>query len=549
MAEADSLEFWTEWLGNAVYYFSQPAFPGLPNTLKEVKNCWKRGQIWVSDRGAASAGSSGNAVYLTNVNAGYGGMTTNGSLFYHLSKYWSAGTGNAVRNGVVLFAGNGKLRLDGVDAGLDQPSAPDFAATATASTKFNGTYSVRVCAFRTTTGAVSNPSPPSPVISVKNKKGLITFPAVPTGATHWLIFGTLRGRGLLGPHYRVTSIAAEPVATATKEVDWIDGDLGDLPSFTNDKPPSCTHAFVLGGILCVVSSTGILYPSKINLPEAYDITQAVRIPSGEAVVGVTGRGTEGGMIIGTRDSICLAVATGSDIASVLIRGIFENTGIGHGNGFCWAFDTLYGMSNTGTPFRSQGSEYPDSSFAQPVIKRMKDLGFTGTNTIVVHDQRNGCVLFASGSIAMPFMLDSQEWSGDITVPATVAAGVAYNGQGLLDCGGTLYALDANGGNPSGGWSLQSPYQPCAPSPYTHHSKTLRYSKTASDSAVVVDFLKNLSASSVGGVYPHTTTPPHDNFVGSCRAGNKSLALKISGTLGGQQWDGTIAQTYVEPIER
>lgn len=532
-------------------YFSQPEFPpAFPSTAKEATGLWKRGARWVSDRGHSSAGASGSPSYLQIVDGAIAGVTNLGNVCSFYSTKWAAGNGSITEGGSVTGTVSGflVLKVGGsyVTAGLSTPSAPTFAGNATVSAKFNGTYAVGLVAVRATSGAISNVSLRSAVISVKNKKGTITFPAAPTGATHWLVYGTLRGHGSQGNLYKVTTIAPVAVGTATLEVDWVDGELGDLAPITNDPPPACTHCFPIGNVMCVVTAGGMVYPSKPGQPEAYDVSLAVRLPSGEAPVGVAARGSDGGVFIGTRNSISLIVATNSEFTPIFPRGVFENVGIANGNAMCWVFDTLYVFSATGTLCRTHGGSRPDTSFAAPYQQYFRDNGFTGSNTHLVHDKRNGALLVCSGTKAVPFMLDTEQWSGVITLPASARAGIGLGDDGLVDCGGTNYTLDTAGGTPTGGWSIRSPYLPVAPPQFAFHKKKFREYRGAGTGSQTHDFLKNQSGSSIGGAFPYAFTGPHgSNFIRQIINGIDSLAFKASGSAGGQEIQAALAELTVE----
>lgn len=533
-------------------YYSQNEFGStVDGTAKEIIGMWVRGRRIVSDRGHSSVGSSGSPSYLQVVNGQIMGVTSLGNVASFYSTLWAAGSGNIVENGSVTGSVSGSLvlKVSGsyVTAGLTTPTAPTFAASGTASTKFNGTYSVGLVAVRVTTGAISNVSLRSAVIAVNDLKGLITFPSAPTGATHWLIYGTARGQGSNGVLRKVTTIAPVAVGTATLLVDWVDGELGDLAPITNDPPPACTHCFPIGAVMCVASSGGMIYPSKPGQPEAYDVSLAVRLASGEAPVGVTARGSDGGVFIGTRNSISLIVATGSESAPILPRGVFENVGIANGNAMCWVYDTLYVFSSTGALCRTHGGSEPDTSFAEPVEQYFLDRGFTGANTYLIHDERNGALLVCSGSKAKPYMLKTGQWSGEITLPGSVRGGIALGGSGLVDVGGTTFTLDTAGGSPSGGASIRSPYLPCSPPGLEFHSKKFMNYRGAGQGSWTHDFFKNQSGTTIGGPFPKSFTGPHDaNWTQTLINGIQSLAFKASCSAGNQEYQPVVAELEINP---
>lgn len=533
-------------------YYSQPEFGGgIPGTAKEAISMWRRGRKWISDRGHSASVASGSPSFLQVVNGIIAGVTNLGNVCAFYLTLWAAGNGNIVESGSVTGAVSGSLvlKVSGtyVTAGLTTPGAPTFAASATVSTKFNGTYSVGVVAVRVTTGAISNISLRSAVIAVNFKKGVITFPSAPTGATHWIIYGTARGQGSNGVLRKVTTIAPVAVGTATLTFDYVDGELGDLAPITNDPPPTCTHCFPIGSVMCVASAGGMIYPAKPGQPEAYDVSLAVRLASGEAPVGITARGSDGGVFIGTRNSISLIVATGSESAPILPRGVFENVGIANGNAMCWVHDTLYVYSSTIGLCRTHGGNEPDTSFAAPIEQWLIDKGATGDNTFLVHDQGRNCLLVCTGTKAKPYMLSTGEWSGEITLPGSARGGILLGGNGLVDVGGTTYMLDRAAGSPNGGASIRSPYLPCAPSGLEFHTKKLVAYKGAGTGAWTHDFFKNQTGTTIGGPFPKSFTGPHDtNWTQTLLNGIQSLAFKASCTSGGQEYEPACCDVEINP---
>ena len=355
------------------WYYSQPALGDIiPGTYRTGSNIWVRGKGWIrSDRGTSSGGSAGPVAPIMVTGGVAAGMTGGGTVTDAFSTTWFAGLGSAYKNGLLLGASPGSLMLmvsgSAVAAGLSKPSTPTFALSPTVSSKFTGgTWSVAVAAYRSTTGAISSRSAPSAVISASNVKGRITFPSAPTGATHWLVYGSRRSFGSVGPWFRVTSIDPIAVGTATADVDWFDGELGDLAPITNDPPPACTHCVALGGVMVVFTATGEIYPSKGGYPESYDITQRSNLAAREPGTGVSARGADGGAYVATANSLSLVMLSGSELTPVFPRGVWETIGFAHGNAFCVLEDgQLYGMSGQRGAVRTQGTAAPATSWKLP----------------------------------------------------------------------------------------------------------------------------------------------------------------------------------------
>lgn len=537
------------------FYPSQEEYDGIPGTARDGLGVWLRGRIVVSDRGysvAASNSNSGGATPLMLVGNGHGGMTGGlGTVTLHFGVPWFAGSGNGIVDGSSIGAASGSLylRVAGVTyaAGLSKPAAPTWTVAVTAG-RLNGSTSIRIAKFRATTGAISNASDPSAAMVAKNKKGIIGAIANPNdGTTHWLVFGSRNNFGGVGPWFRATNVAAIAVGTLAAgpvEIDFTDGNLGDLAPTTNDPAPATliTHCAALGGVMIAISSNGMCYPSKVGFPEAFDLALAIRLASGQAPTGVTSRGAEGGVFVSTRDSISLLILSGSPDVPILARGVFEGTGVAHGNAMCWVYDALYGMGSTGGPFRSQGGSEPDTSFALPMMKYFLDNGFTSANTFVVHDERNGCVLYCSGNRAAPFMLATQRWSTPMALAGTAGACVAIAGAAEIAVGSTLYTLDTAAGNPVGGAFLQSPWFGADGRIITLEEF---YSQGKDD--CTLDLLKDLTATTVGGKFPLSFIAPHGTpKVQKINRRVRSVAFKASTALGNKSLPKAQAVGTVEP---
>lgn len=109
----------------------------------------------------------------------------------------------------------------------NQLSRPKVEESLESSQKMNGSYSICLSAFRKGEGILSVPSPASEVVTVRNRKLRITFPEIPEGHTHWVVYGTRRGYGSVGPWYRVPQNpdTGEARTDSVLDIDWTDGEL------------------------------------------------------------------------------------------------------------------------------------------------------------------------------------------------------------------------------------------------------------------------------------------------------------------------------------
>src|SRR5260221_285012 len=135
-----------------------------------------------------------------------------GSIFTYIGRsLWFIGDGPVLVNGANLtdlpsLTTSLRFKLyesggyNGIvyEAGLTVPATPT-AAAGSAGTKLNGTYSVRLTAVRSSTGAESNASITSATVSLSNQKMAVTFPAaVGNGHDKWGVYVTRTDFGSTG---------------------------------------------------------------------------------------------------------------------------------------------------------------------------------------------------------------------------------------------------------------------------------------------------------------------------------------------------------------
>lgn len=219
-------------------------------------------QMFQSSNGFASLG-------LKSVSAGVG------SIFSYISRsLWYIGAGRVLFNGAAL-TGNPdasttlKFRLFDTGAyngttytaGMTAPGSPTIAQ-GPVGTRLNGTYSVRLTAIRSTTGAESNASQSSPSISLANFKAAINFPAaVGNGHDKWGVYVTLANFGTKGPHYLLPpSLTGESPIGFVKE-STIAAATANITVITNANPAVITivgHGFQTGQTVTIAGAASTL---------------------------------------------------------------------------------------------------------------------------------------------------------------------------------------------------------------------------------------------------------------------------------------------------
>lgn len=219
-------------------------------------------QLFQASNGFASLG-------LKSVSAGRGSVFS-----YIANSLWFIGIGRVLFNGVAL-TGNPDatttLRFRLLDsgayngttytAGLTAPQAPTVAQ-GPPGTKLNGTYSVRLSANRSTTGAESNASQSSPSISISGFKLAVNFPpTVGNGHDLWPLYVTLANFGTKGPHYLLPpSLTGETPIGFVKE-STVAAATAAITGITNASPAVVTivgHGFQTGQTVTIAGETGTL---------------------------------------------------------------------------------------------------------------------------------------------------------------------------------------------------------------------------------------------------------------------------------------------------
>lgn len=181
---------------------------------------------------------------VMNVGDDHGGLGARGdsegvgSIFRVLGAWFFIGAGSLFKNGVDTSAdASTTLQIKKVEsgvlgttyqAGLAQPSAPTIAAvTAPAgyTGKNNGVVSVKIARVRAATGARSNASLASNIVTATNQSVSVTFPSADAnGQDYWEIDVTKNGEGAIGNHFFLQElpesvIAATVTANATTDAD------------------------------------------------------------------------------------------------------------------------------------------------------------------------------------------------------------------------------------------------------------------------------------------------------------------------------------------
>lgn len=537
-------------------------------------------QMFQFSNGYASLG-------LKSVSAGVG------SIFSYIARsLWYIGAGRVLFNGATLTgspdaATTLKFRLFDTGAyngttytaGLAAPAAPVIAVGAVG-TKLVGSYSVRLSAVRSTTGAESNASQSSPAVTFNNEKCRVTFPAaVGNGQDKWGVYVTLKDFGTKGPHYllppsltgespigfvKESTVAASVLGGAglrNLDFEWFDGDLmgQDLAPITNFVPPIGTHAFALEGCIAVVGCYGdvtsalavgtpgnMIAVSKAGFPEAFPTDPDHLLALPEPPTLVLSRAASGVVYIAGKNSLSVARYTGqSSKAPLALSTLWPDAGFATYTNACMADGQLYDYTGIRGPVRIDGDGNPDYAFASDISRQFDGVaasaicvGYDPSSTMVVYGYTSGGV-----SRLICFNKAYQLWSAPINFedlvavpaggPATIKEMFTNAGQLyiVLDTGGAEYAIYQFNAGTGATWKLRSAWRDGG-APEQNKTITKLHFATDNDSAntLTLDVYKNLITASKAESKNFTPTgAPEHRYQRTNIINAKTYAVHLQGT--------------------
>jgi hypothetical protein len=383
-------------------------------------------------------------------------------------------------------------------AGLSVPSQPTVAAGAAG--KNTGSYSVRLSAIRSQTGAESNASIQSAPVTLTAQKMAVTFPAaVGNGHDKWGVYVTAANFGSVGPHLSLPSTLTgeSPIGYVTEtsvvaggrtlSFTWYDGDIvgGDLAPIDNFVPPAGTHAFALEGCMAVagcyggvdaVSTTNpgnMIAVSKAGFPEAFpvDINHLLALPEPPTLV--LTRAAGGYVYIAGKNSLSVVRYTGAVSKAPLgLSVLWPDVGFAYQTNACLADGVLYGYSATKGIVRIDGDGNPDYRFGAAVVRQFESV--SASTVAVGYDPSTNLVVYGytSGGVSRLICYNKSwdVWSTPIEFetlvsvpaggPATIKSMYTNAGQLyiILDTGGTDYGIYQFNSGTGSTWKLRSAWR-------------------------------------------------------------------------------------------
>ena len=398
----------------------------------------------------AQGANSGSRKMLT-IGRTWGGIKDNGmtqaagSFFEDIGRSrWGIGAGLPHIEGVNLsgwtLTTNLKLQIAAggvygsvLTAGIGQPSAPEVGVIQTTG-DISNSVSVKIEGTRPATGGRSLASPTSAVVVPQANRLRVTFPAIPTGATHWRVYITFQGFGGTGVHYLAlysglsdipeATVAAGTVGGVARslEFNYKDGDLVPIEASYDDyPPPAATHALRLQSVLNLIgcyadstaaptsTSTGVgIAVSKQNNYESYIPTHLLFLP--EPVVDVLSRPIDDYGYIACENSIHALQYIGDrgdELPPCTITTILPDIGIKYQHNWCHFRGRLLIYTVQGNLLLMDENGNFDTEFAGPVTKILQ--AFDAQNTVVGYDPTNDAIVVGNGNRILTYSLQAGEW--------------------------------------------------------------------------------------------------------------------------------------------
>ncbi len=507
------------------------------------------------------------------------------SIFSYIGKsIWFIGDGYLLFNGLrltgdpqastslqfILYESGGYNNGTLYTAGLSVPSTATVAAGAAG--KNTGTYSVRLTAIRSKTGAESSASIQSAVVTLAAQKISITFPAaLGNGHDKWGVYVTAANRGSIGPHLQLpTSLTGEsPIGFVTEasvvaggrtlQFDWYDGDLvgQNLAPITNGIPPAGTHAFTIEGCMCVagcyagVDAVSVTNPgnmiavSRAGFPEAFpvDVDHLLALP--EPPTCVLPRAAGGYVYVAGKNSLSVVRYTGAVSKAPLALTVqWPDVGFSYQKNACLADGMLYGYNAVKGLVRIDGDGNPDYKFSAGVAKYFE--GIDSADVAVGYDPSSGMVVYGYSLDGLSRLLCYNKawdvWSAPIefenlvSPPPDPAAIISmYTDDGLLyivlDTGASQYSIYKFNSGAGSNWKLRSAWRD-AGAPEKNKTITAMHTATGNNSVnpTTMKVFSNLSEDVKDSVTYETAGSPEHLRVKRTNVRNaKTYSVELSGT--------------------
>lgn len=435
-------------------------------------------------RGLTSHGTGGRSMF--NVAGGYASLNDNGatqgvgSVFNFINEsLFGIGAGKLYYNGVFNTNVTSTLQLapkvgtytypTWYTAGFTQPTAPQVRAKDPISpfTGLNtGTYSFKIAAVRSTTGARSIASVTSAVIALDAQTVQLTFPtAASNGQDRWAIFGTKAGFGGVGVHYLIKEINESDLSTIDSiarsyVLEYNDSDLLPVVAYIDDYPPQAANfaARLENYVLTFGAYTNAIQASIRNFPESFDPDHIGFLPKAPTAILQDPQGTY--VYVSTESSVHAVSVIPSTDNPLVIQTVWNDVGVANNHNWCTVSGVLFAFTGKTGAVTMGETGQPDPRFAQPVAKAMRDWDVNG---VVVHQVPHlNSVAYSYQGQTFLFNLQTLKWSSpaqlnDFATGNIVSAFVTSRTPYITLLNGTTFTLyEFDNGSTSTSFAINTP---------------------------------------------------------------------------------------------
>jgi hypothetical protein len=549
--------------GNRYLPRNAPAGRGKAPAIISGRNCWIReegyAESWMGMASSVASMAAGLMVPLGGDNLP-GGITAGTVLVWRGDSLWYVGSGDVWRNGVDVANASSLLKflLSGVEytAGLAQPTAPTLRLTNESNKKMRGTYSGKLTQVRTATGEESNASLVSNVITATGQRGIIDMTGIATSGDgkRWAYYGTDAGLSTIGHWLFRFEFNSSDLGTVTDSggipransiaFEYYDFETSLLTApFEYRVPPAATHLTTLGSVMCPLGTEGGAgvspsLPGKLGFPASF--TRFLN--PAEPIVRVDGRPGNGWQAVFTKNSVQSILLSGDDTGPVFVRSIWSHTGIENESAAMMLESEIFAVSGDGYLVRSNGSDNPDTSWANDVRPDVK--GIDPTKAVIAYYPKEDAVIVMDGDtgLAHPYSRSEDHWSTPFELPALPQTAATINGKLYVQMGGAVREFDA--GNGSGiNWRVMSEWQDAN---LSHLRKAVWNWKSVVRGAVTTKLFGNLDSSTV--LKSQTDSGSGDRHLALVKTNKKKLntfAIQHEGTAGGARAYETVVTAVLD----
>jgi hypothetical protein len=507
--------------------------------------------VWVFDEYVEAWAGMGGSVASMNVGLMIplgqdglpGGIGTGTVLVWRADSTWFIGSGAVYRNGGVIATASSALQfiLNAVlyVAGLSPPAAPVLRLTNESAKKPRGTYSIKLTQVRAETGEESNASPASNVVTAAGQRLLIDMNgiALPGDGKRWAVYGSDGGYSQLGPWAFRLEFDSSQLGTVTDSdninrqnsiaVEWYDFETSSLLApFEFAPPPPGTHLAQLGSVICPLGSYGGAgvspsLPGRLGWPASF--TRFLN--PAEPIVRVDGRPGNGWQAVFTKHSVQAIILSGDETGPVFVRAQWPHVGILNESAATMIESEIYAVSGDGYLVRSNGSEVPDTSFAEDARPDVKNIN--PATAVVGYYPKLDVVVFMDGAVAYPFLRGRNTWATPFDLPGVAETAATVGGKLYVRFGDNSVRAFAAGGGVLG--SARSPWLTLGNG---RHRKAVFGWETVAKDSLTTNLYGNKNAAAVLETQTNATAgEKHVPQVKTDVKGLKSFSIEHTGIVG------------------